>query len=159
MHVEWGSTNATGTSMFMMIKISTYKSVKDDGIRGWGIYGLNGWGGYGKVSCCFLGDICSKNTGLQGSTLSSSHMTTGFGPFELPTRGLLQKGRDHSPPKFCFVRSPASWFAQKNHKKLSPHVRTGTRLFRVERWQCTKALLRQSSRGAGRTESFTKPRQ
>ena len=42
-----------------------------------------------------------KNTGLQGSTLSGPRMTTGFGPFELPTRGLLQKGRDHSPPKAC----------------------------------------------------------
>ena len=50
-----------------------------------------------------------KNTGLQGSTLSDPRMTTGFGPFELPTHGLLQKGQDHSPPKFCFVRSPASW--------------------------------------------------
>ena len=53
-----------------------------------------------------------KNTGLQGSTLSGPCMTTGFGPFELPTRGLLQKGRDHSPPKFCFVRSPAFWLVQ-----------------------------------------------
>ena len=43
-----------------------------------------------------------KNTGLQGSTLSGPRMTTGFGPFELLTRGLLQKGRDHSPPKACF---------------------------------------------------------
>ena len=42
-----------------------------------------------------------KNTGFQGSTLSGPRMTTGFGPFELPTRGLLQKGRDHSPPKFA----------------------------------------------------------
>ena len=25
----------------------------------------------------------------------------GFGPFKLPTRGLLQKGHDHSPPKAC----------------------------------------------------------
>ena len=23
------------------------------------------------------------------------------------SRGLLQKGQDYSPPKFCFVRSPA----------------------------------------------------
>ena len=46
--------------------------------------------------------IWSKNTGLQGSNLSGPRMTTGFGPFELPTRGLLQKGRDHSPPKACF---------------------------------------------------------
>ena len=153
--------NTAGTSMFMMIKIFTHKSVKGkhDGIRGWCIYdllngwgiydlngwgiyglkgwgiydlngwgiyglkgwgiydkwvghlGLNGWGSYGKVSCRFLGDML-KNTGLQGSTLSGLRMTTGFGPFELPNCGLLQKGRDHSPPKFCFVRSPASWLAQ-----------------------------------------------
>ena len=53
-----------------------------------------------------------KNTGLQGSTLFGPCMTIGFGPFELPTRGLLQKGRDHSPPKFYFVRSPAFWLVQ-----------------------------------------------
>ena len=53
-----------------------------------------------------------KNTGLQGSTLSGPCMTTGFGSFELPTCGLLQKGRDHSPPKFYFVRSPAFWLVQ-----------------------------------------------
>ena len=53
-----------------------------------------------------------KNTGLQGSTLSGPCMTTGFGPFELLTRGLLQKGRDHSSPKFYFVRSPAFWLVQ-----------------------------------------------
>ena len=36
-----------------------------------------------KYKCKLL--ICSKkNTGLQGSTLSSPHMTTGFGPFDLP---------------------------------------------------------------------------
>ena len=80
-------------------------------LNGWGIYGLNGWGSYGKVSCCFW-EICSKNTGLQGSTLSDPRMTTGFIPFELPTHGLLQKGRDHFPSKFCFMRSPASWLAQ-----------------------------------------------
>ena len=58
----------------------------------------------GAVSYCFW-EICSnkkKNTGLQGSTLSGPRMTTGFGPFELLTRGLLQKVRDHSPPKACF---------------------------------------------------------
>ena len=45
---------------------------------------------HGKVSYClfFLVSICSKNTGLQGSNLSSHRMTTGFGPFELSTRGL-----------------------------------------------------------------------
>ena len=36
----------------------------------------------GAVS--FLLEVCSKNTGLQGSTLSGPHMTTGFDPFELP---------------------------------------------------------------------------
>ena len=49
-------------------------------------------------------------TGLQGSTLSGPRMTTGFGPFELPTRGLLQKGRDHSLPKVCF-EEPSFWLA------------------------------------------------
>ena len=44
----------------------------------------------------FFGRYAQKqNTGLQGSTLSGPRMTMGFGPFELPTRGLLQKGRDH----------------------------------------------------------------
>ena len=54
------------------------------------------------------------NAGLQGSTLSGHRMTTGFGPFELPTCGLLQRGRDHSPPKACFyLRSPAlGWLSQ-----------------------------------------------
>ena len=73
--------------------------------NGWGIYGSNGWGSY------FFQEML-KNTGLQGSTLSGPCMTTGFGPFELPTHGLLQKGQDHSPPKFCFVRSPAFWLVQ-----------------------------------------------
>ena len=44
----------------------------------------------GAVSYCFW-EICSKkeekiSTSLQGSTLSGPRMTTGFGPFELPTR-------------------------------------------------------------------------
>ena len=67
-------------------------------------------GGAVMASCCFI----SKYTGLQGRTLSGDHMTTGFGPFELPTCGLLQRGRDHSPPKACFhLRSPAlSWLSQ-----------------------------------------------
>ena len=47
----------------------------------------------------FLWDVCSKK---HWSTLSGPRMTMGFGPFELPTRGLLQKGRDYSPPKGCF---------------------------------------------------------
>ena len=45
----------------------------------------DGWGSYGKVSYCFW-EIRSKNTALQGSTLSSHHMTKGFGPFELLTQ-------------------------------------------------------------------------
>ena len=36
----------------------------------------------------FWGDML-KNTGCQGSTLSGPRMTTGFGPFELPTRGWV----------------------------------------------------------------------
>ena len=64
----------------------------------------------GAVSYCFWDMLKKKNTGLQGSTLSGPRMTTGFGPFELPTRGLLQKGRDHSPPKVCF-EEPSFWLA------------------------------------------------
>ena len=45
--------------------------------------------------------ICSKNAGFQGRTFSGHHMTTGFGPFEFLTCGLLQRGRDHSTPKAC----------------------------------------------------------
>ena len=83
------------------------------GLNGWGIYGSNGWGSY-----CFW-EICSKNTGHQGSrsTLSGPRMTTGFSPFELPTGGLLQKGRDHSPPKVCF-EEPSFWLA---HSAMSIH--------------------------------------
>ena len=66
-------------------------------------YGLNGWGSYDKVSCCFVWKYAQKIAGLQGSTLSDHRMTTGFGPFELPTCGLLQRGQDHSPPKACFI--------------------------------------------------------
>ena len=85
-----------------------------------GIYDLNGWGIYDKwvghlwlkwmgELIVFLGDML-KNTGHQGSTLSGLHMTTGFGPFELLTHGLLQKGQDHSLPKFCF-EEPSFWLA------------------------------------------------
>ena len=62
---------------------------------GGGIYGSNGWG----KELLFMGDMLKKNPDLwQGSTLSGHCMTTGFGPFELPSCGLLQKGQDHSPP-------------------------------------------------------------
>ena len=57
---------------------------------------LDWWGSQGKVNSCFLGNMLKNNAGLQESILSGYHMTMGFGPFELPTRGLLQKGRDHS---------------------------------------------------------------
>ena len=62
----------------------------------------------GLLFCFWL----KKNTGLQGSILSSHRMTTGFGNIELPTSGLLQKGREHFLPKFCFAElaSPAFWF-------------------------------------------------
>ena len=67
----------------------------------------------GVVSYCFWG----KNTGVQGSTLFGPHMTTGFGPFELPTRGLLHKGRYYSPPKVCF-EEPSFWLA---HSAMGIH--------------------------------------
>ena len=50
----------------------------------------NGWGSYDKVSCCFVWKYAQKIAGLQESTLSDHCMTTGFGPFELPTCGLLR---------------------------------------------------------------------
>ena len=39
----------------------------------------------------FLKDMLEKHW-LQGTSLSGHHMTMGFGPFEIPTCGLLQKG-------------------------------------------------------------------
>ena len=74
-----------------------------------GISDLNGWCSYGNVSYCFW-EICSKNIGLQGSALSGHRMTTGFSPFELMTRGLLQKGSDHYPPK-AYFEELSSWLA------------------------------------------------
>ena len=70
-----------------------------------------------KISLTVFGRYAQKNTGLQGSTLSGPRMTTGFGPFQLPTRGLLQKGRDHSPPKVCF-EEPSFWLA---HSAMGIH--------------------------------------
>ena len=43
-------------------------------------------GGAVMTKLLFHLEICSKNAGLQGSTLSGHRMTTGFGPFELPHR-------------------------------------------------------------------------
>ena len=90
-------------------------------LNGRGIYHLMdgalwyGWGSYDKVSCFFVWKYAQKNAGLQGSTLSDHRMTTGFGPFELPTCGLLQRGRDHSPPKLC-LRSPALCWLSKYYE-------------------------------------------
>ena len=50
-------------------------------LNGWDIYSLNGWGSHGKLLFCF--EICSKNAGLQGSTLTNHCMTTGFGPLSV----------------------------------------------------------------------------
>ena len=52
-----------------------------------------------------------KNTGLQGSTLSGHRMTTGFGPFKLPTHGLLQNGGGGGPLPTQGLKSPALWMA------------------------------------------------
>ena len=52
-------------------------------------------------SCSYV-YLSDSDAGHQGSTLSDPRKTTGFGPFKLPARGPLQKGRDHSPPKACF---------------------------------------------------------
>ena len=53
------------------------------GLSGWGVYGPNEWDSYGKMSYCFFGKYSPKNTGLQGSTLSSHRMTMVFVPFEV----------------------------------------------------------------------------
>jgi len=64
--------------------------------NGWDIYDLRVWlwlkwvGQLWQSKLLFCLEICSRNAGLQGSTLSDHRMTTGFGPFELPTCGLLQ---------------------------------------------------------------------
>ena len=87
----------------LMNIIKSFFGCTDFTINGWGTYGLNGWGSYDKVSCCFVWKYAQKIAGLQRSTLSDHRMTTGFSPFELSTCGLLQRGRDYSPPKACFI--------------------------------------------------------
>ena len=67
-----------------------------------GAFTTNEWG-----SCWFWGAMLTKALVY---TLSNPRMTTGFGPFELPTHGLLKNGRDHSPPMVCFVE-PSFWLA------------------------------------------------
>ena len=51
----------------------------------------------------------SKERYMKNNPFWSLH-EHGFGPFKLPTRGLLRKGQDHSPPSFA-LRSPAFWFS------------------------------------------------
>ena len=45
--------------------------------------------------CCIVGR-CAREASHQGSTLSDLSLTTGFGPFYLPTCSPLPNGRDHS---------------------------------------------------------------
>jgi len=54
-----------------------------------------------------------KNAGLQGNTLSSHRMTTGFGPFDLwPT--TERAGPLPTDGLFLFERSPAlGWLSQR----------------------------------------------
>ena len=92
-------------------------------------YGLNGCGIYDKLvghlwlkwmgrfnSYCFW-EICSKNTGLQGSTLSGPRMTTGFGPFELQPVACYRKGRTTPRLRFAF-EEPSFWLA---HSAMGIH--------------------------------------
>ena len=39
-------------------------------------------GSYDKLCCCFVWKYAQKIAGLQGSTFSDHHMTTGFGTFD-----------------------------------------------------------------------------
>ena len=106
-----GAPTPSGTSMHHIKKILHTWSVKlNNGHIGmehlrlimvgsfmayneWGIYGLRVWlwlkwvGQLWQSKLLFRLEVCSKNAGLQGSTLSDHRMTTGFGPFELPSIG------------------------------------------------------------------------
>ena len=67
---------------------------------------------------CQVAVLFGKNAGFQGSTLSGHRMTTGFGLFELPTCGLLQKEWD-----IPFAYSRFAYFRPKSgvlptHKKI-----------------------------------------
>ena len=71
--------------------ISIYDLMGGTFVTKWaGHLSINGWGSNGKLLFCL--EICSKNAGLQGSTLSDHRMTAGFGPFELPTCGHYREG-------------------------------------------------------------------
>ena len=84
-------------------------------LNGRSIYGSNRWGSYGKVSYCFR--RYAQKHWSSGSTLSGHCMTTGFGPFELPNHGLLQKegggGGGGRPLPTQGLKSPAlGWHSQ-----------------------------------------------
>ena len=104
MCVKLGSINIAGTSLFIMFEnfqnSSSLKLKQWD--MGMGHLLCKGVGQLWQSELLFFWEMCSKITGIQGSTLSSHCMTTGFGPFELLTCGLLQKGQDHSLPKAFF---------------------------------------------------------
>ena len=59
-------------------------------------------GQFGQSEFLIFGRYAQK-TLSSGEYPFQSSQTTGFGPFELLTRGLLQKGQDHSLPKFCML--------------------------------------------------------
>ena len=111
----------------------------------------------GAVSYCFW-EICSKNTGLQGSTLSGPRMTTGFGPFELPTllsiccsfrTILLHSIRPDS------VRHMHTLLSLENFQHESDHVITITNNKRVilEFMTSTKLLQHRLDRTVGQAWS------
>ena len=55
---------------------------------------------YTCTCICWLSDYYRLfhyfNPVIRGAPQSDHHITTSFGPFSLPTYGLLRKGRDHS---------------------------------------------------------------
>ena len=99
---EWGSTNTSWHIDVHYVSIFMHTQsvkLKHSGIWGWGIHGLDGWGIYGIHG----GNIVDgRLLGVGHSWSSHDH---GFGPFEPPTRGLLQKGREYCRwPLFGGVR-------------------------------------------------------
>ena len=82
--VEWGSTN-TGwhinvhhMELFFFFFAHKLLSVKLNTmeILEWGTYGLNEWDSQ-RQRKLFLEEICSKSTGLHGSSLPHDHMSFG----------------------------------------------------------------------------------
>ena len=113
--VEWGSTNTRWHINVHHVKICTQCEVKHNGdmgmghlwliwvgnlwLNGWGIYDLRVWlwlkwvGQLWQSKLLFRLEICSKNAGLQGSTLSYHCMTTGFSPLALTTGYCIQSSQ------------------------------------------------------------------